>query len=309
MASPGLGMDGEGAEARAVKAEARAAEAEARAKKAEKEARDMKTRYYIKKERCKRFRARVHNGCDILHESDHYPSDGESSDSLSSDEAGAPESDHYPSDGESSDSLSSDEAGAPDPKTKKRKLRLAPLAGFKASDYESERVQTSGEGAAGGGVPVVEEPKQICMKVPGDDDEYNTWTKVLQRVVVSSHCEKASSVVNALVEAERLINLIEAESQTLNELLRCDGILLDDYGLDVVMGESPEHPVPPNVRVRFHSNADPIHEDVLRFRTKMRQLAYSLQEATASYKSIRESMRLKECQLFLFHMKHGSGSK
>lgn len=204
--------------------------------------------------------------------------------------------------------MSATEAGAPDDATKKRKI-FEPLTGFKAASYVAALAQTSGEGAAAGGVAVAEEAKEICMNAPDVDDEYNTWPKVLKRVVVSSHCEKASPVVNALVEAERLINFVQRGSEELNDHVRCDAIFLENYGLDVVMGESPEQHVPPDVRVRFHSDADPIHEDVRMFRTKMRQLAYSLQEATASYHSIRESMRLKECELFWFHMNQGSGSK
>ena len=219
--------------------------------------------------------------------------------------------------------MPTEEAEASDHEVNKRKI-FEPLAGFKAAGYKSARVQTSGEKAAGGsmsvcvqtsgekaaggGVPVAEEPKEICMDGPDVDGEY-AWAKVRKRVVVSSHCEKASPVVNALVEAERLINFVQLESEMLSDHVRCDGIVLEDYGLDVVMGESPQHHVPPDVRVRFHSNADPIHEDVLNFTKKLRQLAFSVQEATASYHSIRESMRLKECELFLFDMKQGSGSK
>lgn len=201
----------------------------------------------------------------------------------------------------------SDEAGTSDPATKKRKI-FSPLTGFKAAGYKLARVQTSGE-EDGVGVPVAEKPKEICMDGPDVDGEYNAWAKVRKRVVVSSHCEKASPVVNALVEAERLMNFVQLESEMLSDHVRCDGMFLEDYGLDVVMGESPEHHVPPDVRVRFHSDADLIHEDVHSFKAKLRQLAFSMHEARTSYERIRDSMRLKECELFFFDMKHASGSK
>ena len=272
------------AEARAVKAEARAAEAEARANKAEKEVRDMKTRYHIKKERCKRFRARIHKGCDVLHESDHYPSDGESS-----------------------DSLSSDEAGAPDPETKKRKLRLAPLAGFTASGYESARVQTSGEGASGGGVPVVEEPKgvpgeakkEIIMAGPWQPGEWSDWGKASHdltadgRVVVG---DDVKSAFEDLVESERLVGGIRETVASLSDVFADDAHRVMERGLFECFGMERYPPRAPETRLRLHSSAA---AEVRKARDALRALAFYAKEAGAATRRAREAMNVEACENWL----------
>ena len=58
-------------------------------------------------------------------------------------EAGAP-------DPESKKAAEAAEAGASPVTTKKRKLDLAPFAGFKAAGYAPPLAQSNGEGAAGG---------------------------------------------------------------------------------------------------------------------------------------------------------------
>ena len=60
-----------------------------------------------------------------------------------------------------------EETGLPNQERKKRKIELAPLAGFMAAGYKPLLTQASGEGTAGGTVPTkANEPKELSLAVP-----------------------------------------------------------------------------------------------------------------------------------------------
>lgn len=236
--------------------------------------------------------------------------------------------------------MSAVEAGVLDHATKKRKI-FAPLtgftaAGFTAADFAPARVQTSGEGAAGGGVPATEAPTSCaatgaCKEEPTaaeeeptspTDEEMNMggpyvraegieWSEVREVANNTGFFRSATEcrVLNNLVKAERFLCFMTLELEFLYEGVQGDGEFVRDHGLPFVTGGVGDQPVPPDARVLFDSDTNPVEEDVQRFETTVCQLAHSMREATAQYRSLREKMRLKQCQHFVRDREQGAKGK
>jgi hypothetical protein len=100
--------------------------------------------------------------------------------------------------------------------------------------------------------------------------------------------------------------------------LQADGEFVRDYGLPFVTGGVGDafvpggvgdQPVPPDARVLFDSETNPVEEDVQRFETTVCQLAHSMRKATAEYKRLREKMQLTDCQRVVDARKRGDKQK
>ena len=204
-----------------------------------------------------------------------------------------------------------EEPGAPDHATKKRKI-LKPLTGFKAAGYAAALAQTSGEGAAGGGVPAAEEPTEAV------DDEMNMggpyvrgegiqWSEVREVANKTGFFRSATGphILNDLVKAERFLCWMTLELEYLYEGVQADGEFVRDHGLPFVTGGVGDQPVPPDAQVLFDSDTNPVEGDVQRFETTVCQLAHSMREATAQYHRLREKMQLKQCQHFVHDREQG----
>ena len=75
-----------------------------------------------------------------------------------------------------------EETEVPNQETKKRKIELAPLAGFMAAGYKPLLTQASGEEAAGGSVPTkANEPKELSLTGP-DVRDSNPLSEAKQSV-------------------------------------------------------------------------------------------------------------------------------
>lgn len=201
----------------------------------------------------------------------------------------------------------SEEAGASESATKKRKI-FSPLTGFKAAGYKAARVQTSGEGAAGGGVPVAEEEpkgvpgeakKEIIMAGPWQPGEWSNWGKASHdltadgRVVVG---DDVKSAFEDLVESERLVGGIREKVASLSDVFDDDAHRVMERGLFECFGMERYPPRAPETRLRLHSSAA---AEVRKARDALRALAFYAKEADAATRRAREAMNVEACENWL----------